>query len=812
MALKLGELKYILSLNPKNFLSTLEKVEGQFEKSAAKIEKPLDISSSNNVDGLVKKIATLGLAYSGVKDLVGSLSGALSNLNSVYLDQEKSVRRIAAASKLTGVPLTELQEISAELEKRFGVTTQQANEFTVAANKLTVAAKKPGKTLETLVKLFDLSAGQGLDAAESLERFKQAIVGMDEGTEALFSGKNPIDIYTEYSKVIGVSAAKMDDAQKKQAILNAVVRDGGILQGSYNEFLQDAAGKQSLAANKAQELRAELGKLLNDVYVPILEVANPILKMFSELDEETRKTTLAATAFLVVGTKIPGLLNAIRGGVLALTRSIGILGVLSVAFGSVVTAIVAYIAASKKAEDFTDKLKKKSKSLADSFSFLGKAIEKAYGSSEISDLIKLQEFFSKKLSESRKKLVEMNAAREAGAEISKKELEDAKFFVVANEQRLKIIEEFIAKRRRLLASAETELTKTQFEAEQKRQAFLRESNRISLEEYLKYLVSRQEIARKLLGEESLEYLKFQDEVTKVRVEGLAESAKKAELEVRKTVSDVTDFLKNSQAGLAESFLSDIEKLEIDFSNRSMEQLESQSQGINAVLQQRLDFAASVYGRESEEYQKAIEKRQLIDIQYASAKKAIEIRSVQEVITLGGQLLTAFQGQSQALFSIGKGLSIAETLINSYQAVSRAYKDYPFPANIAIAAIQGALALAQVQKIRATNFKAKGFQEGGVISLSDLIPSGEQGLVAVQSGEMVLNRGAVGRFRPLLEEMNAKRNSKIRSVDGQSFPTGDIVKAIRDIKIVNQYRVEADFVQVLREKFPEYERQEDRLTF
>jgi len=78
------------------------------------------------------------------------------------------------------------------------LTAQQANEFTVSANKLTAAAGDTRQTGEVLRNLFDLAAGQGLNASEALLRFEQAIKGVDEGTEALFSGKNPIDLYREY--------------------------------------------------------------------------------------------------------------------------------------------------------------------------------------------------------------------------------------------------------------------------------------------------------------------------------------------------------------------------------------------------------------------------------------------------------------------------------------------------------------------------------------------------------------------------------------------------------------------------------------
>lgn len=348
MAITVDELKYILSLDPTRMRAELEKVDQRVNQTRNRTEKPLKVNV--DIKGITASFAQLGLAIQGFRALQQSLSQPIANANRAYLEQDKSIRQIEAASKLTGTSLLSLQTISKSIAVEFKLTTQQANEFVVAANKLTSATGDIDKTETLLRRLFDLAAAQGLGASEALLRLNQSIKGLDEGTEALFSGKNPVDLYKDFAAQIGTTAAKMDDVQKKQAIINAILSDGAKLQGEYNTYLESAAGAQTQNAAAVEALRAELGQLLNAVYVPLLQTLTPIIKGLTEMDPALRNAGLAALTFVGVASRMPALLTAIRAGITGIASASGI-GLLITVLGTVSAAFAAFNETTEKTTD-----------------------------------------------------------------------------------------------------------------------------------------------------------------------------------------------------------------------------------------------------------------------------------------------------------------------------------------------------------------------------------------------------------------------------------------------------------------------------
>lgn len=272
-----------------------------------------------------------------------------------------------------------------------------------------------------------------------------------------------------------------------------------------------------------------------------------------------------------------------------------------------------------------------------------------------------------------------------------------------------------------------------------------ETNRISLEDYVQYLERRREELRKSLGEESVEYLKFIDRLR--------------ELQLQQFQLDMT--------GKEQAVAREIETA--DLIRETQEQLAADQ---DAIRQQQ------------EENEAAFQQR----------KVELARQGAQMTLTLGAQLMSAFQGQSKTLFEAGKAASIAESTIQAYQAIARAYKDYPWPFNLAVAAIQGTLAFAQVAKMKKEKYEPKGFAEGterplqhGDLMSASFVPAGEHGLVAVQVGERIMNRRASQMFGPMLDEMNRVSKSR-RSTAIPAFQEGGEVTQTAGLVVMDPGRL------------------------
>lgn len=447
------------------------------------------------------------------------------------------------------------------------------------------------------------------------------------------------------------------------------------------------------------------------------------------------------------------------------------------------------------------------------------------------------------------------------------------------------------------------LTAAELRQLDERKKFEFDTNRITLAQYVAYLNSRRAALAASLGAENIEFLKFTDDLKKLTDKLATEQEAKTlklsleqegDLEAREIDTSPQQRLIEVETEFSETRLENLEKeygervliaeenlrliaekygadadayraalsqkLELDrnynaardalnqqlfevdtqFSETTMENLQVEYDQRSFLLQDNLRKIEEIYGADTEAYRAELAKRKALDASYAAARQQLQIAGFKTALDLGSKMVNAFQGQSKTLFGVGKALAIANTTINTIEAVSRAFKDYPFPANIAIAAIQLGLGTAQIAKVQSVNFKPPGGKAaGGLVTGADFlaaalpVPSGEDGYIAVQQGEMVVNRRATQAFFPVLNQLNrlyasgsAPSSSAVPSFQdggrvetviapspaGENAPAGinlsdekadELIDAIRDIQIV--LRQDTDAVKWLRENFPAYDK-------
>lgn len=134
----------------------------------------------------------------------------------------------------------------------------------------------------------------------------------------------------------------------------------------------------------------------------------------------------------------------------------------------------------------------------------------------------------------------------------------------------------------------------------------------------------------------------------------------------------------------------------------------------------------------------------VEIEEAKSKAILAVRfqQLQSSVAIGAKLMNAYQGQSKSMFSIGKGLSIAQATISGFEAAARAFKDYPWPLNIAVAGIQGALVAAEIKNIKGTKFAPKA-ETGGLLRGSSHSEGGV--IIEAEGGEYVTRKSRVAEL-------------------------------------------------------------------
>ena len=186
---------------------------------------------------------------------------------------EASQRTLAATAKITGQNLGFLQVTARDANEEFTLGRRLSNDFTIELTKLTGKAGEIEQTGLALGRALDLGAARGLDAEQTLQAVRQSILGIDEGTDKLF-GANPSVLYERYATAIGTTAGKLTDMQKAQAILTALMEEGGKVAGQYAEFLASPAGEAVRLRIEQEEAAAAIGRSVN----AIRQVAFPVFR------------------------------------------------------------------------------------------------------------------------------------------------------------------------------------------------------------------------------------------------------------------------------------------------------------------------------------------------------------------------------------------------------------------------------------------------------------------------------------------------------------------------------------------------------
>jgi hypothetical protein len=135
--------------------------------------------------------------------------------------------------------------------------------------------------------------------------------------------------------------------------------------------------------------------------------------------------------------------------------------------------------------------------------------------------------------------------------------------------------------------------------------------------------------------------------------------------------------------------------------------------------------------------------------------------------VGGQILQAGAQQSEKLFKINKAASLAGAIVSTAQGIANALADVPYPGNLFAAASVAAAGFAQIQAIRAQQYKGGGS--------APPTPSGG----APASGQA---GGGIAASPPLTQSENQNLNLTIitRGRDGREEAI-EIVKNIRELQ-------------------------------
>ena len=205
------------------------------------------------------EVATLQLAKN-MKIGEDTIRGWEKELRKSNTTGEKATKVIQS---LLRSGLIKMEEGVATLGKRLDGTNITMNEFTMTAKNLAAAA--------------GISSGKGIDAlTTALQKNRPEML------ESLGINLNMVRVNKDYAKSIGKTRSELTAQEESQALLNAIMKEGEKVVGTYDAVNKTAA-KNLLSMDDAMDtIRKTLGVGLEPAFQAVTGVVLNFLKMFRD--------------------------------------------------------------------------------------------------------------------------------------------------------------------------------------------------------------------------------------------------------------------------------------------------------------------------------------------------------------------------------------------------------------------------------------------------------------------------------------------------------------------------------------------------
>jgi len=220
-------------------------------------------------------VRALSAAFNAAKQFVMDSIGAYD----AYMTAQT---KLSAQSKLTGVSMRDMNALVDEAKAKFGLGTVAAVDMTAAVAKFASQAGQSSRASELMATALELGAAAGLNATQVAEGLSSALAGNDEFLNKLGLA-NPSGLYEDFAAALGTTGSKLDDTQKKLAIMTAIMEAGNKVTGVYAERLASGAGAQEHLNNNLDTAKTLFGAAIQPIRIFVIEGLTAVLNVIGPL-------------------------------------------------------------------------------------------------------------------------------------------------------------------------------------------------------------------------------------------------------------------------------------------------------------------------------------------------------------------------------------------------------------------------------------------------------------------------------------------------------------------------------------------------
>ncbi len=300
-----------------NAKSAFKEVENDLQGIKKEAKGLEELSSTFKKVGL--GITAFGGALTGVLTTTGLYSARVEVLGTV-------MENIGKVSGISNDVLYEQEKIIRDL----GITTKEAREILTLfmQGQLDVAqASKIARVAQ------DLAVIAGVNSSEAAKTLTEAIISQQPMLLKNFGiVKNLNEIYETYAITIGKTADDLTDIEKRQAMVNTILSEGGKVAGTYEAAMGDVGKQLTSLPRYIDEAKLAFGQAFLPVIEKVVQALTSLFKWFTSLSPETQRLAtyiiMGVAAFaLILGPilLLIGYLPALSAGFAIITGAFGLL-------------------------------------------------------------------------------------------------------------------------------------------------------------------------------------------------------------------------------------------------------------------------------------------------------------------------------------------------------------------------------------------------------------------------------------------------------------------------------------------------------
>lgn len=296
-----------------------------------------------SVEGLSDKLKTMGRVGAVAFAALSAASIKLINDSAQSLQIEESYERM---TKQAGIAADELLK---QL-KRTSAGTVSSTDLMLSANRaMALGVAEDMDTVTTLMEIARLKGrALGLDTTQA---FNDIVTGIGRGSPLILDNLGITiklgEAQEMYAQKLGKTSAELTDAEKKQALLNAVMESGKAELAAAGEISTTTAEQIQRMKAQFSDAADTIGRALIPAATKLLEAITPVIEKIAAWIEQNPKltaaivgVTLAATALMVALGAIGTILPAVAAGFTLLSGPIGIIIAIISTLGWTIKSVV----------------------------------------------------------------------------------------------------------------------------------------------------------------------------------------------------------------------------------------------------------------------------------------------------------------------------------------------------------------------------------------------------------------------------------------------------------------------------------------